>query len=689
MDPMQSHPTYAHWLSPSALHLASRGAGHDLREFLHRLFRHRWIVLWFCIGVLGAVVIGLAFHTNSYEATAKILVKKGAAREPLSAREAPVWVSDQLYEEDINTEIGILTSHLLIERAAAAVRDDPSLKPVTSEPPAWRRTLAHWLSAVTRPFEHMLAKAVGAEPDHASDFDAQVAAMEAALEVEPEPRSNIIALRFVWPDPTAARVFLEALVDGYQSHRTELYEPAGAADFFRRQAAASAAAVNAAETELHNFLRDAGITMIDVPEDHDVLEAEKQSMLARQQRIDEDLSETRAQASQLASLLTKHRQQTRAEAARVRTELLERQRATLRGQLMQVEQDRGEQAIRLQRLQTQQAEVSAKLARIRVLEDKLRGLLLRDQGSTTGKALKAEVDRLYRELAQLGQLRRYDLNVGQDTGLYEYLQTEILDTEVGISGLDERAAMMRQRMADLDGTLPAPVTVALADGGDDIATDIEQTRAALARAGAVLTMDDRTSLAQGFEARVAAMIETEAELEGARARILDLEAQAQQVRQQLITLNTQGTRAKELRRELARAEEAYTLYRSKTDTATISAAMSREELVNTRVAQPPTVAAEPVGPGKSVLLLLGIFAAAAGGVGLALVLNALDAGISSAKQLERDFGMSPLGTVPEGATDGPLDVGLAAMFPDASDDDPRPPGQPPFSPPALIYPTPA
>lgn len=704
------HSGHPHWAFTPDLYPDIASPAYGLRDLLRPLFRRRWLVLLFTTGVMVAVLLGALMQTPSYEATAKVLVKKGVAREPLSPRETPMWVSDNLYEEDINTEIGILNSRILIEQAVKAIRPADVEAPASASGFSWGQTIGQWLK------QFVGAHAADADADAESNDNSkggrgldgyslqeQVDDMQQSLEVSPEPKSNIISLRFVWPDPREAKAFLDALVDGYQRHRAELYEPAGTESFFRRQTETAAEKLVTAESALQGYLRDAGITIIDVPEGHDVLEAEKRSILDRQKRIDEDLSQTRAQASQLTRLLAKTSDQILSESVRVRSESLERQRAVLKGQLTDVEQQRGEEGHRLQRLRAEQAEVSDKLARIRVLEDQLRGLLLRTQSGRSGKALKSEVDRLYSELAKLGQLKRYDLNVGQDTSLYDHLQTQIIDAEVTLSGLDERKQMIQRRIDEL-ASQPAvePQTTAqhsdrqrgagavpqVGDSGR-LWTEIELTRATLARAGALLDIEDRRSLAQGFEAMVTLLIDTEAELEGARARIAELETQAAQIEQTLLALNTKGIRAKELRRELARAEAAHRLYREKTDTAAISAAMSREELVNTSIAQPPTVATDPVGPGKRTLVLLGLFVATFGGVGIALLLDYLDPGITTPTQLERRLGIIHLGSVSEGDITGPLDVGLAALFParaDGNDSGRR--GRPPTSVPALVYPAP-
>jgi len=188
-----------------------------------------------------------------------------------------------------------------------------------------------------------------------------------------------------------------------------------------------------------------------------------------------------------------------------------------------------------------------------------------------------------------------------------------------------------------------------------------------------------------LEDMVAVLVTTEGELEGVQARVDELEQQSTAIDTRLTELNATAAHAKELRRERERAEKAYTLYREKTDTWSISAAMSRAELVNTSISQRPTVSSEPVGPGKLKLLLLGLFVAGAGGIALALLLEFLDHSLSTPEQLERRLGIAHLASVPEGATDGPLEIGLAGLA--VTDSDAGPAGGqrrlPPL--PALVH----
>lgn len=659
----------------------AKHGGYSPRDLLRSLFRRRRFLTLFALTVMSVVLVGILLRTPVYQAQASILVKKGMAQEPLTPRPAPMTVWDELLQEDVNTEIGILKTRVLVRDAmlesiealpgTAQARQSISMTDAFAAPATTTNTDK---AAEDKPEEGKTKT----DRKEARILERDVDDVMDSLKVEQEPRSNIIQLRFLWPDPKQARRFLEALIEGYQQRRSELFEPTGAEPFFRRQAAAAAAELKATEEALNHYLNEAGLTLIEGAADQDTLGAEKHSALEHQQRIANDLSETRARISQLESLLTKTQTQILAESRRLRADLLERQRAALRAELQSIDRDRAEQEERLARLGELQGELATKLTRIRELEDKLRGLLVRGQGSLTARQLKAEVDALYKQLAALGQVKRYDLRTSQDTRIYDDLDQEKVQTEVTLTGLRRRAELVREQLAALAnarddkqaplaeraGTPAGATQNADRDGDPALAIwmDIEATRQALSKSSETLAVGDRESLAQGFEGLVQSMLGTEAELAGARARAGDLTRQLAEAAQELGGLNVKAARAKELRRELERNETNYLTYMEKSETAAISAAMAREELVNTSVAEPPSVLPDPVGPSAKTLLLLGMFLATFGGAGIVFLLDFIDHRIDTPEQLEHFLGLEHLASVPEGETEGPLDLGLAAML---------------------------
>jgi uncharacterized protein involved in exopolysaccharide biosynthesis len=626
-------------------------AGYGLYDLLHTLFRRRRLALLFALGVLATVAIRVLTMAPMYESTASILVKSGFARVPLAPTESPVVVSKYLSEEDINSEIGILTSRLLLENATRAVQEQ-----IASEPDHDQQ---QWFLAGG---EDTIDESLN--PTKPSTFDLQVTKFESALTVEQASKSDIIALRLVWPYPKEAQLLLSALIKNYQELRNRLYEPPGAATFFQKHAKEATAELKAAESALQQYLLEGGLTLIGESQGISGLEAEERSALERSEIIERNLGEARTEALGIHSKLRKIRTQIMEESARVRADLLNRERDALQEEEKEVKTEISELEERVSRLHQKKTQAIETLGKIRVLEDQLRALLLQSQRSVNSKQLQKKVDRIYGELAALGQLKRYDLRVGQDLQQYEYLDKLIVEAELDLSVARRRAGLVEAELSELEARENAAQMSGTSEDVGAVWTVINTTREQLARVGAMLGIDDPKVLAQVFEDLVASLVDGESELEGLRARITELELQAAAAKRSMATLNEHAVRTKELQRDLARAEEAYTLYSNKAQTTAISAAMAQEQLANISVVQPPTISWEPVGIGRRVVVLLGLFLAAVGGTGFAMLIDYLDRRIATPRELERQLGLACLASTRVGETDGPLELGLAARFPE-------------------------
>lgn len=680
--------------SASTFATAGLGAGEPTgedwtREVLRVLFRRGRLLTWFAAGVMAAALATILAAEPQYSVAASLLVKKGVAQVPLSPRDAPVWISDHLGEEDINTEIGILTSPVLIEETLEGVG---LYQPPEDGTPAWQRD--------ARAAARELKEAVGrllvggrteqdASPGDAEEdpVKAQARAVSAALSVQAVPKSNLVSVELVWPDAVWAERYLTALVEGYQRLRSELYQPPGAAQFFARQTESAARELARAEAGLRTYLAETGITLIEGEGGGDALEAEKRAALEAQRRIERERDANAAEAGALDSELAEIGAQILAESRRVGADLDRRLGTRLEQELEKADRESRELREQLRGLEQSREEVKERLTKIRALEDKLRGLLLRDNGGGGGsKAVRAEVDRLYAELARLGQLKRYDLNTGHDTGLDQALEQRIIETRASLAGLAERQRAVAAELGVLTPRAGAGLEAG-SEAGPDVASDapaaagadpgapagpgaesaadtaavwaaVTRTQAHLARAGEILEVPNHGELAPVFKSLVQRRVEAESRRAGVAARAEVLDRQHDSASETLALLNQRAGRVRALRRELAREEDAYERYREKSDIAAISAAMSQEQLVNTSLAQPPVADPDPVGPGRLTLLILASVLAVGGGTLLALLFESLDQSLATGHQLERRLGLPLLASVAEGDTDGPLEIGL-------------------------------
>jgi uncharacterized protein involved in exopolysaccharide biosynthesis len=651
-----------------------------LRNLVRILFRRKQVVGWFALGVMVIALLGLLIATPHYEVTASLLVKKGAAQVPLTPKDSPVWIADHLDETDINTEIGILSSRVLIEEALRSMGEDTK---VASPNWSWRSTLAS------------LFGLSGSKPQ-LDPFDLMVDDVWRRLSIKAEAKANIIGLKLATSDQIWGQRFLDTLMDLYQRRRADLYAPPGAEQFFQRQTVKANQGVQNARQALSTYLAEAGITMIDVPLGEDVLAAEKSNSLTNHSRLEtldkDNKTEVRAQESELETL----KAQILDESRRVVAALRDRHHAKLHNELITVEREEKELAEQQIGQAETLAKVRSRLREIRTLEDQLRPLLLNaPQGGASkplsslqdapangaravnAKTVKQEVERLYRELADLGQLKRYDLNRGQDTSVPEGLERSMLDTEVAIRRIQERRRWIQEQLAPStpnEGDKTPVATASLASVSGPLASRVDEpnttesvwdvinaTQEELARMGGLLEVAEHRQLAPVFLDLVARLVTAESELNKLVARGKSLEEQLTASSEHLARLNDQSARVRELRRELAYEEDAFERYRVKSDIAGIGSAMVKEQLVNTSVAQPAISDPYPMGPGKLLTLILGLVIGGLGGVALALVLEYFDLSLSTSDQVEHRLGLIHLASVPEGMVDGPLEIAHAPL----------------------------
>jgi hypothetical protein len=95
----------------------------DLTYWTEMIFRRRITVLEVCAVVFGLVVLGTVMWPPVYQGTAKIFVRDNRAELLVSpglaanTQQNPAVVSNPVNEEDLNSEMELLTSTYIIKRA--------------------------------------------------------------------------------------------------------------------------------------------------------------------------------------------------------------------------------------------------------------------------------------------------------------------------------------------------------------------------------------------------------------------------------------------------------------------------------------------------------------------------------------------------------------------------------------------
>ena len=209
----------------------ARATSPSLRDLLSVLFRYKrtWRLTFVCV-FLAACAYGLL--SDRYQAHMKIMVRRGRS-DPIFGQALPeqsLLSHGDVSEEEINSEVELL-------------QDDEILATVAK---ASGLNAAGWLGQLTGEDEPTrLARAVKRLRRH--------------LEVEPLPRTTLIAVSYHSSDPVQATRVLRCLAQAYLQRHARVRRPAGESDFFDQQLRRSRQTLEEAQGELLEFSRDEGV----------------------------------------------------------------------------------------------------------------------------------------------------------------------------------------------------------------------------------------------------------------------------------------------------------------------------------------------------------------------------------------------------------------------------------------------
>ena len=255
------------------------------------------------------------------------------------------------------------------------------------------------------------------------------------------------------------------------------------------------------------------------------------------------------------------------------------------------------------------------------------------------------------------------------------LQNRLAETSAAVHEYEETVATLEERLSSEPDRLPSANRLNLDPAREEVEKELvglqmrrdELIQKYTSDNRLVRDIDTRIALAQGrltqLQQRMGGIDRTEpnpvyqqlrtdmlrarANMEGARARRDTLYAQIAAFRHAGERMNAKSLELERLRRELNTAEEAYNLYQKKSEEARISTAMDQEKILSVSIARPATLPLRPVAPNKRLNLVLGLFLAIVGSLGLAFGLEYLDHTFTSGLDVERRLGIPLLASIPE------------------------------------------
>ncbi|MFN7949401.1 MAG: GumC family protein [Blastocatellia bacterium] len=191
---------------------------HLLREIAQVLLARRWLIIGTTLLTFALTAVGTRMLKPVWSASATILLKKERFDAPVSPEQTIVTGQPDrhLTEEEINSEVEILRSRLLLEAVVQRLSLDREFQP-PGKPSALKSLLG---GETLTPQARALLK------------------LQEDLSIDPVKKSNVIRVSCRAADRELAATIVNTLCAVYQEHHVSIRQNDGTQNFFEQQAQA-------------------------------------------------------------------------------------------------------------------------------------------------------------------------------------------------------------------------------------------------------------------------------------------------------------------------------------------------------------------------------------------------------------------------------------------------------------------
>jgi uncharacterized protein involved in exopolysaccharide biosynthesis len=213
------------------------------RDILQILARHKRKMVVFFSATMTAVVGLLIFFPRTYSSEARLFVRLGkesVSLDPTATLGQTVAVNESR-ESEINSELEMLRSRVLLEDVVEHLGPDKVLSGSTDGEESWISTLFSPVSMVSS----LLSSDV-------TDAERAIAKLEKMIVVSSPRKSNVIVLTCNGRDPKQAQTVLQGFLDSYLVRHGRANRTSGSHDFFVQQAELLRAQLERATHELRD-----------------------------------------------------------------------------------------------------------------------------------------------------------------------------------------------------------------------------------------------------------------------------------------------------------------------------------------------------------------------------------------------------------------------------------------------------
>jgi uncharacterized protein involved in exopolysaccharide biosynthesis len=195
-------------------------------------FRHQKVLVLCFVGVVLGVGLSSLFLPAKYRAETKLLVKRERIDPVISPQSnVPMTVHDTVSEEEINSEVELITSSDVLQKVVTTCNLDKK----------------KFLSSLVHPWQ---------TPQNR--LDKAVSDLRSDLQLEVLKKTNVISIAYESRDPKVAQKVLQTLDDAYLQKHLDVHHPSGQFQFFDQQAEKYKQDMLAAEAQLKQFADQQG-----------------------------------------------------------------------------------------------------------------------------------------------------------------------------------------------------------------------------------------------------------------------------------------------------------------------------------------------------------------------------------------------------------------------------------------------
>ncbi len=212
------------------------------------LFRHRRLVTTTLAALLMTTGLAVYLQPVRNEAQVKMLVRHVRIDSPVTpTREVLATSTTTMNEEELQSEVQILTSRDLLKRVAGECRIEPA--------------------QIMPGFRALIGRLRGRQTSAEDRLEAAVRHLERSLNVQVVKKSYVVAVSYEDADPARARCALDTLSAGYLQKHMTLRHPPGAFAFFQQETQEHRDKLSSLKSRLAQFNREGGVASLELEKD--------------------------------------------------------------------------------------------------------------------------------------------------------------------------------------------------------------------------------------------------------------------------------------------------------------------------------------------------------------------------------------------------------------------------------------